>query len=98
MTSFTVDFRGNLVFCCQLSGYAGGGSDSDIIADLSKTSLFDAHKKLIEKIAKFQKDRVTRIGKKNLGKLDRFPCFYCARYFGKVGWLRKHKGNAWNSE
>lgn len=98
MTSLTIDFMGNLVFCCQLSGYAGSNSKADIIANLADTSLFDAHRMLIDKIAKFQKDRVSRIEKKNLGDLDRFPCFYCARYFGKVDWLRNYKGNAWNKE
>jgi len=98
MSSLTVDFMGNLMFCCQLSGYAGGEANKDVIANLSKVSLFDAHKMLIDKIAEFQKDRVSLISSKSVGSLDRFPCFYCAKYFDKLNWLKKDPKNPWNRD
>lgn len=98
MSSLTVDFRGNLVFCCQLSGYSGANSGADIIGSLKEMSLFEAHRKLVERIADFQKERIRRIETREISQLDRFPCFYCSKYFGKIDWLRDFPDNPWNED
>jgi len=98
MSSLTVDYRGNIVFCCQLSGYSGSDTEIDIIGNLKDMSLFEAHKKLVDKIAEFQKDRIKKIEKGEISDLDRFPCFYCAKYFGKLDWLKDFPESPWYND
>jgi len=98
MEMLTVDYRGNLVFCCQLSGYAGGGGNDDVIANLADTDLFTAHSLLVDRIASFYKERIRRIAAGNLHPLDQYPCFYCAGYFSKLGWLDKFPHNPWRRQ
>src|SRR3990172_11284312 len=98
MSSLTVDYRGNIVFCCQLSGYSGSDNEVDIIGNLREMSIFEAHKKLVDMIAKFQKDRISRIEKKDISNLDKFPCFYCTKYFGKLDWLKDFPESPWSKD
>ena len=95
MSSITVDYKGNIVFCCQLSGYSGSDTEIDIIGNLKDVSLFEAHRKLVDRIAEFQKDRIKKIEKCEISSLDRFPCFYCAKYFGKLDWLKDFPESPW---
>lgn len=89
------DFKGNLTFCCQLSGWSGSGSASDIVGSLKDNSFITLKQKLIHKIAQFQKDRLGQFKKNNFDFLDHFSCFSCARYFGKVDWLDKYPESDW---
>jgi MoaA/NifB/PqqE/SkfB family radical SAM enzyme len=91
-----VDYKGRLTFCCQLSGYTGFHEDElDIIADLNKMSLYDAHKLWVEAIHKFNLDKIDLIKNNQITELDYFPCFYCSKYFGKIDWMEAYKGNPW---
>lgn len=88
MTALSVDYKGRLVFCCQLSGYVGSPPDGpDVVADLREVPLAEAHKRLVEKIGRFQLDLIERIERGEVHEGDMFPCIYCARYFGKLSWL-----------
>ncbi|MGC9027662.1 MAG: radical SAM protein [bacterium] len=91
-----VDYKGRLTFCCQLSGYTGSHEEElDIIADLNKVSLYDAHKMWADAIHRFNLDKIELIKNKEISELDYFPCFYCSKYFGKVDWMEKYKDNPW---
>jgi len=96
MESINIDYRGRLTFCCEISGMRGSRSKSDIVADLRKTGLHKGLQLLQEKIAKFNRDKLSIIGEGKMKEIDHFPCYYCSKYFGKIDWLvRRFPENPW---
>lgn len=96
MQSPNIDYRGRLTFCCQLSGYTGSpGQETDIVADLNTVSLYDAHKQWADMIHTFNTDKIDLIKSGTATELDYFPCFYCSKYFDKIGWIEKYKDDPW---
>jgi MoaA/NifB/PqqE/SkfB family radical SAM enzyme len=98
MSSIALDYRGRVRFCCQLSGYPADDAhqDADIIGDLRDASVWECHRRLVRKIAEFQQEKITRIEQNTLSENDHFPCYYCLKYFGKLGWLRDFPTSEWN--
>jgi MoaA/NifB/PqqE/SkfB family radical SAM enzyme len=95
MSTMYIDHRGNLNFCCQLSGYLeADDTESEVIASLHTHSLHEAHLLLVERIARHHRDKIARIVEGPLPLVDQYPCFYCAKYFDKVGWLER-TGSPW---
>lgn len=100
MLDLYVDVKGRLCVCCMLPGFRGASandSEPEVIADLAKVDLWEAHQKLVSVIAGFQRKRLDRIGKGDLDETDHFQCLYCARYFKKMGWLDALPDNPWSS-
>jgi len=98
MTEYYVDSRGWLCLCCMLGGIAGRDSrkkEKDRIADLSKTSFIDAHRKLMALINWFNEKRLDRIEKGLMSELLHYQCLACAFYFGKLDWLKDFPDSAW---
>jgi len=89
MESLNIDYRGRLTFCCEISGLRGSHSKRDIVADLRKTSLHKGIQLLQEKIAKFNRDKLSLIRKGKMKDIDHYPCYYCSKYFGKIDWLAR---------
>ncbi len=99
MIELYVDVAGRLCFCCVLPGLRGSDGDPDsreVVADLCKVDLWEAHQKLVGVIAGFQRARINAIGGGALGETDHFQCMSCARYFKKVEWLEEHADNPWS--
>jgi MoaA/NifB/PqqE/SkfB family radical SAM enzyme len=79
-----VDPRGRLTLCCQLSGAPGG--DEDVIADLSVTSLRDAHRVLLDRVHRLELERLDAISS-GAGAWDLLQCNWCARLHGRPHWV-----------
>lgn len=92
-----VDYRGNLVFCCSLSHFAGDGEPSQAgeenVADLNEVSLSDGVSRHFHLLAKFITRRLQDADK--LTGLTREPCYWCLKYFGKFNWLKNYPESPW---
>lgn len=96
LSTIYIDHRGNLNFCCQLSGYLeADDNESEVVCSLYDHTLKEAHLKLVEWVARHHREKIARIAEGSLGLADHFPCFYCAKYFRKVGWLERKPGHPW---
>jgi MoaA/NifB/PqqE/SkfB family radical SAM enzyme len=96
LSTIYIDHRGNLNFCCQLSGYLeADDNSSEVVCSLFTHSLQEAHLKLVQWVARHHQDKIARIAEGSLTLADHFPCFYCAKYFQKVGWLERQPGHPW---
>jgi len=98
MTEYYVDSRGWLCLCCMLTGIAGRDfrkKELDRVADLSKTSFIDAHRKLIERIKWFNFKRLKRIENGEVRELERYQCLACGFLFGKLDWLKNFPDSTW---
>ncbi len=90
--SFNVDVRGNLTFCCQMSGVEGG--DEDVVADLSRMSLVDAIDEQMRLVSKINSSRLRACDGGQTDLLWGFHCKFCFDHFGKRADWRVEKGAA----
>jgi len=88
-----VDYRGHLSLCCVLPAYRGqgDGEEKDIVADLNTESLAVAHERLVELVAEVNRHRIQRLKDNSVHELDKFLCFSCEKFMGKMGWLKDPK-------
>lgn len=98
MKDLYVTSGGDISFCCQLTDFKGGVKGSDLIGNLEEMSLFEAHKRVIDTVAKYKKDKIQLIAEGGLSKLDYYPCWYCLKYFRKVDWIAELPGNPWGED
>lgn len=85
MEELNIDYRGRLTACCMLSGFRDGVADTDVLADLGRDSLFEAHERLVAAIAEVNSGRIRRLatgGSLSVG--ERFLCTYCIQHYRKV--------------
>ncbi len=86
-----VDAEGRLSTCCQLSEY--GENAADVVADLHHVSLADAWPVYLERL------RAQRAGSarpaSGADEFDDFPCIRCARFTGKMEWMRQYPDHRW---
>ncbi len=92
-----VDWRGNVTFCCHLSGYENGVMDGDVLGNLDEMSFSEAYGLFISLNKKFRKEKIERHSKGEFKNSDYFPCWYCLNYFKKVNWLKGYDNNPWSS-
>ncbi|MFH1140840.1 MAG: radical SAM protein [Chloroflexota bacterium] len=98
MEEFSVDVRGNLALCLNLTDYAGGVPGTEVAGNLAEMSFAEAHRRLVRLIAAFQEAKATAIETGALDERDlHFPCWSCAKYFQKMDWLADFPGHPWNS-
>lgn len=98
--AMNIDYRGNMVFCCQLSNFGDVSyvyERQEIVADLNKTSLLDGYKVMLQHIADYNKEKAEKAAKGEIKGLDLFPCFYCAKHFGKMDWAKDGVVKGWES-
>lgn len=101
--SLNIDAYGRLTLCCQLSGTAdeagARGSDrcdiiaGDIIADLGVTPLGQAHQQLLRQMQPLVAARLTALNRGS--NLDRFHCWFCQKYFGRINWMHAYPDDPW---
>jgi MoaA/NifB/PqqE/SkfB family radical SAM enzyme len=84
LDEYHVDHRGNLVFCCHLSGYAGPNAGRDVIGNLADITLEQGCSQFGERVSAYLADKRERVRQGTLTELDYFPCWYCVKYMGKV--------------
>jgi MoaA/NifB/PqqE/SkfB family radical SAM enzyme len=92
---FNVDYRGTLTLCCQLSGYSGTNDGHDVMGRLDRISLAEACVRFRERVARYRADKARRAREGTLGELDRFPCWYCVNYLGKVPPGEPYAASGW---
>lgn len=98
MRALYIDYLGNLTFCCQLSDYGDGQVRTDVIANLAEASLFEAYNKYVAMITSYQQEKLRRFKNNELTGCDAFPCWYCAKYFKKVDWMKKFPDDPWHQD
>lgn len=96
MSALNFDYAGNLTVCCQLSNYvADTNSTADIAASMTEASIMDGMTKLQYTLNKFLKEKIEHV-QCGFKDVDTFPCIYCAKWYGKLEWLKEIKDNPWN--
>jgi len=88
-----VDYRGHMSLCCVLPAYRGqgDGQEKDLVADLNTESLADGHARLLDLLHGYNNHRIERLKDNTVHELDKFLCFSCEKYMGKMGWLADPK-------
>jgi MoaA/NifB/PqqE/SkfB family radical SAM enzyme len=96
--SLFVTARGDISFCCQLAGNGDARSSGDLLGSLHRMSLSEAAERArrLAKSITSEKEALERSGR--LTYLDRHPCWYCLRRFGKVGWLSAFPDSPWGAD
>ncbi len=84
MREFNVDYRGYLTACCTLSSYRGGTPDTDVVADLHEVSFYEAHRRLVDRIAEVNREKIDRLATGGLSEADHFVCSHCLSHYGKT--------------
>jgi hypothetical protein len=86
-----VDYRGRLSLCCNLSGFRGAATETDVVADLNVTP-FDAALTKLRALASTQlqkrRDTLATLHAKGI-EPDLYagsPCLFCLQTFGKIPW------------
>ncbi len=97
MSTLLLDYGGRIRFCCQLSGY-DTGAGKDILCDLHESSVWECHQTLVQRVAEFQHEKIRRIEQRALTENDHFPCYYCAKYFQKLEWLKNFPESEWSDD
>jgi MoaA/NifB/PqqE/SkfB family radical SAM enzyme len=100
LTELYVDSRGNLALCCMLPALRGSDParpEPELIADLAQVELFAAHLRLVDVIADFFRRRLRQLQRREPSELEHFQCLACARYFGKLEWLREFPQSPWSA-
>lgn len=90
---YNLDWRGRLGLCCHLSGFAG--EEQAIAADLSTMRLaagLDALQRLRDELRQEKQARRSAVDWRDD---DNFPCWYCAKRFGAVDWIRGRPDHPW---
>ena len=79
-----VDTRGRLTLCCQHSGIPG--ETDELAVDLSTASLAEGHRRLLDVVHAYQRERLVAAEAGTMGEWDLFPCNSCLKRFGKPHW------------
>lgn len=89
--SANINYRGQLSLCCNLSGFRGGTSDKDIIADLNHGSFSDALPRLQQLAGAQSQQRINALSElaaadKKADLITGSPCLFCLNTLGKTPW------------
>jgi MoaA/NifB/PqqE/SkfB family radical SAM enzyme len=89
--SWSVDYRGRLTLCCNLSGYRGAAGEPDVIADLNVEPFAAACARLREVAAAQVARRAEALAASaEEGRAPDLrvgsPCLFCLRSFAKAPW------------
>jgi len=89
MNKFTLganplDYRGNLTWCCHLSGLSGTNEGADVMGNLHDMSLMEACTRFRQRVAVYLAEKQTRVKNATLTQEEYFPCVYCVKYMGKA--------------
>lgn len=98
-TSITVDYRGNLVFCCGLSHIVDDGTMAtpgrECLADLGEVSLREGITRHFDLLAHLMRERLGDADR--LNSVTAVPCYWCLKRFGKLDWLRNYPDSPWSA-
>ncbi len=95
LQEYNLDYRGNLTLCCQLSGYAGAASGTDVVGNLHEDSVAEAVEQFHRRVTTYLADKQERVRRGGLSEVNHFPCWYCVQYLDKASWLRHVPQHPW---
>ncbi len=98
LQEMNLDYRGNLTLCCQLSGYAGAGSGTEMVGNLHEVSLAEACARFRQLVGRYLEDKRAAVARGALREVDHFPCWYCVQYLNKVAWLKQFPHHPWRGD
>ena len=98
LEEMNLDYRGNLTLCCQLSGYSGTPSETDVMGNLHAMSLAQAVDRFRQRVATYLADKRDKVDRGEFSGLDHFPCWYCVKYLDKVRGLTQLPNHPWVQE
>lgn len=89
--SCSIDYRGRLSLCCNLSGFRGAAGEEDVLADLNQVSFAEAYGRFRALAdAQLERRRAALASLASRGeKADAYtgsPCLFCLQTFGKIPW------------
>jgi len=91
MNDIHFDFDGNMSACCVLPNYRGQGmsGEGDIAGNLRDHDFWDLHYRLIGILAQLNHAKIHKIKNNSMAEADYYPCIFCLKHFGKLGWLKE---------
>jgi pyruvate-formate lyase-activating enzyme len=94
-----LDYQGNLVLCCNLSHLVRREGEASVfgrewLGDLKTMTLREGLIRHYHAVARLMEARVRDMEK--LDDLTLIPCYWCARHFGKLEWLRDFPESPWS--
>ena len=93
----TVDYLGNLLFCCSISHITDEGVPAqfgpELLADLKVNSLSQGIARHFEVLASLVKKRLEEAP--GLSLVTFVPCYWCLKHFGKLNWLNNYPSSPW---
>jgi len=95
MRQLYITSDGSMSFCCQLTDFGGGLRGSELMGNLAEISFYEAYQRMIDAVAAFTNRKVQLLCEEKLGELDHFSCWYCLKYFQKVGWMAEMTDDPW---
>lgn len=90
---YNLDWRGRLGLCCHLSGFSG--EERAVAADLNRVGLDEALAALRKMRDALKAEKQGRRAGGDWRDDDRFPCWYCAKRFGGLDWIRARPEHPW---
>jgi sulfatase maturation enzyme AslB (radical SAM superfamily) len=95
-----LDFQGNLILCCNLSHSDQDEGQKSVfgqewLGDLQEMSLREGLVRHFHGVARLMEARLRDMDL--LSDLTFVPCYWCARHFGKLEWLRDFPESPWSS-
>ena len=92
LKEITVDWQGNVTFCCNLSGQKSF-EKRDVIGSLHDMTFSEAILRLNEMNNYFLKTKFAQYAQGLLSESDYFPCRYCIKYFNNPALVTEHFEN-----
>jgi MoaA/NifB/PqqE/SkfB family radical SAM enzyme len=101
LESISLDFKGNMILCCNLSHLTrGNGQSSEFgqewLGNLTEIHLREGVIRHYRAVAELMEARVWEVDK--LNDLTSISCYWCLQHFGKLDWLRDFPDSPWFNE
>ncbi len=92
-----VDYRGNLILCCNLSHVENSGSPStfgdEFLADLNEVPLKEGLIRHWKAVATLMEAMLNDVDKRSMNNYGQ--CYWCFKHFGKLNWLKEFSDSPW---
>jgi MoaA/NifB/PqqE/SkfB family radical SAM enzyme len=89
--SCSIDYKGRMSLCCNLSGFRGASGEEEVLADLKEESFASAYGRFRELADRqIERRRLALAAVEERGeRADAYtgsPCLFCLQTFGKIPW------------
>ena len=94
MSEVNIDALGNITKCCHLSSHGPIASQDDVVGNLKTMRFSEGVLHLFADNERFKRAKEAHFSQ-GASEEDKSPCWYCAKHYKKVDWLRAHPDNYW---